>query len=123
MEFDLEELNQHYNSTESKALEFIFIKILDILIDKPFIQDVKITLSMVKEIFVYEKFIDSVETFLEGFEQEIDEGKITIALKQAYYDYDEEQLQRLKPRFKEAKERLTATLPNKFYNFKILIKQ
>lgn len=132
LEFDVEEISQIYNSTEAKALEFIFIKSLDILTSKKKIESVKFTLSLFMEILVFEKFVDSLDTFLQDYEELNDEGKIEVLLKrntdyleQKWYEeerVEEKQLQLgigLERRFEFAFERLDDTLPRRHYNFKI----
>lgn len=130
--FDVEEISQIYNSTESKAIEFIFIKALDILTGKKNIESIKFTLNLFMEILVFEKFVDCLDTFLQDYEEVNGEGKIEVILKHNndYLDqkwYDEEVViskQRqlgvgLDRRFEFAFERLDTTLPRRHYNFKI----
>lgn len=142
IEFDLEEMSQIYNSTEYKALEFIFIKAGDILAGKKKIENVKITLSMylgdMESILVFEKFVDSLETFLSNYDELCGEGKINVLLK-----YNEDYLKvcsedairiitkktwstktnkdrmGLERRFEDGFRRLNYILQNRHYNFKI----
>ena len=130
--FDVEEISQIYNSTEAKAIEFIFIKALDILTSKKKIESVKFTLNLFMEILVFEKFVDCLDTFLKEYEDLNDEGKIEVLLKhnddyleQKWYEeerVEEKQLQLnigLDRRFEFAFERLEITLPRRHFNFKI----
>ena len=130
--FDLEEVSQIYNSTESMALDFIFIKVLDILTNKKHIESIRITLSLFMEILLFEKFVDSLDKFLQEYEEVNGEGKVEVTLKHNndYLDqkwYEEERVQSkqlqlnigLDRRFEFAFERLDINLPRRHFNFKI----
>ena len=130
--FDVEEISQIYNATESKAIEFIFIKAMDILTGKKRIESIKFSLNLFMEILVFEKFVDSLDKFLQEYEDVNGEGKIEVLLKHNsdYLDqkwYDEADLIRknkqlqvgIDRRFEFSFERLDVTLPRRHYNFKI----
>lgn len=131
--FDAEEMGQIYNTTEGMALERIFIKAFDILDDKKHIEDVRIEVSLNMGILLFEKFIDSVETFLDGYNQVMSQGRITIKLRHTT-DYEDELEDPdlivgfkpglgLRKRYEDAFDRLTKKLPKSHYNFKIIIEE
>lgn len=131
LEFDTEEMNNIYNTTDAKTIERIFEKTFDMLVDKKRIDDIQIFVHLhITDITLLEKFIDCVESFLNKYNESMDEGRITIKLEHTT-DYKEEiEYDRqihyrpglgLGDRFDQAFDRLSKSLPRKHYNFKIII--
>lgn len=81
LNFDVDEMRVIYNCTEAKTLERVFIKSLDILVEKEKIENINFLVHLdVPDILVLESFVDELEIFVSNYNQTMDRGQISIEL-------------------------------------------
>lgn len=115
LDFYVDEFARLKNVTESEALDYAFKKSFDILLDKPGLEQTSFTLAIVNmELLVFEKFIDSLTTFLRNHLNEIESGQVGVHFKHTRHYKQEENDQK---RWNDAWEYLREKLVQNYRDF------
>lgn len=100
LEFCVDEFAKLKNVTESEAIDYAFKKSFDILLDKKILECASFLIIIANmELLVFEKFIDSLTSFLRNYRNEIRKGYVGVRLK---HELNYKQQERDQRRWKKA---------------------